>query len=166
MQRHEREKIYQRSQVIKSYNTETHKHNNTFTREGNHVHFKSKPSIDTYQKQNNPPMVTYNSGADELYLSKKDRTKLGLPILRTPDKKVGLANGGAYNGKCITSLTFPQLSSKGTEADTSEELPTSLISMGKKADDGNMSIFTKYGVTIHKEEDVILIFQEKPILVS
>ena len=63
-------------------------------------------------------MVTYNSGADGYYLSKKDRKKLGLPILRISDKKVGAANGGACNGKYVTKLPLPQLSIKVAEADT------------------------------------------------
>ena len=95
-------------------------------------------------------MVTYDSGADRHYLSEKDRTKLGLPILRISDKKVGVANGGACNGKYVTSLPFLQLSRKSAEADTFKEFPTSLTSLGKTADNGNVSIFTKDGVTIHK----------------
>ena len=110
-------------------------------------------------------MVTYDSGADGHYLRKKDRTKLGLPILRISDKKVGVDNGGACNGKYVTSLPFLQLSNKAAEADTFKELPTSLMSVGKTADDGNVSIFTKYGVTIHKEEDVIITCQKKPIII-
>ena len=69
--------IHQRAQVGKSYSTETHKRNNSSTREGKHVQFKIKPSIATYQQHNNTPMVTYDSGADGHYLSEKDRTKLG-----------------------------------------------------------------------------------------
>ena len=79
---------------------------------------KSKPSIATYQQHDNTPMVTYNSGADEYYLSKKDRRKLGLPILRILDKKLGVANGNSCNGKYVTSLPLPQLSSKVAETDT------------------------------------------------
>ena len=97
---------------------------------------------------------------------KKDRTKLGLPILRISDKKVRVANGDACNGKYVTSLPFSQLSNKLAEADTFKELPTSLMSVGKTDDYGNVSIFTKYGVTIHKEEDVIITCQKKPILVG
>ena len=41
-----------------------------------------------------------------------------------------------------------------------------LISVNKIADDGNVSIFTKDGVTIHKEEDLIITCQNKPILVG
>ena len=142
--------IHQRAQVGKSYSTETHKRNNSFPCEGKHVKFKIKPSISTYQQHNNTPMVTYDSGTDGNYLRKKDRTKLGLPILRISDKRVGVANDGACNGKYVTPLPFPQLSRKAAEADTFKYLPTLIISVGKTADDGSVSIFTKYGVTINK----------------
>ena len=46
-------------------------------------------------------MLTYDSSADRHYLSEMDRTKLGLPILRISDKKVGVYNGGACNGQYI-----------------------------------------------------------------
>ena len=96
-------------------------------------------------------MVTYDSVADGHYLSEKDRTTLGLPILIISDNKVGVSNDSACNGKYVSSLPFPQLSRKAAEADTFEELPTSLMSVGKTADNGNVSIFTKDGVTINKE---------------
>ena len=131
------------------YSTATHKHNNSSTHD-KHVQFKIKHSITTYQQQDNKPMVTYDSGADGHYLSEKDRTKLGLPILRILDKKVGVANGGVYNGKYATSLPLPQLFSKAANADTFEEFTTSLMSVGKTADDGNVTILTKDGVTINK----------------
>ena len=111
-------------------------------------------------------MITYDSGADGHYLSKQDRAKLGLPILRILDKKVGLANGSACNSKYVTSIPFPQLSSKAVEADTFEEFPTSLMSAGNTSDGGKVSIFKKDGVTIHKEEDVLIIFHNKPILIG
>ena len=38
--------------------------------------------------------------------------------------------------------------------------------MEKTADDGNVSIFTKDGVTVYKEEDVLITCQRKPILVG
>ena len=63
-------------------------------------------------------MLTYDLGADMHYLSEKDRTKLGLPILIISDKKVVVSNGGACNGKYITTLPFPQISCKAAEADT------------------------------------------------
>ena len=40
------------------------------------------------------------------------------------------------------------------------------MSVVKTADDGNMSIFTKDGVTIYKEEDLLITCHRKPILVS
>ena len=86
--------------------------------------------------------------------------------MRISDKKVGVSNGGACNGKYVTTLPFPQLSSKAAEADRFEEFPTSLMSVGKTADDGNVSIFTKYGVTVYKEEDVLITCQRNPILVG
>ena len=70
--------------------------------------------------------------------------------MRISDKKVGVANGGACNGKYATSLPFPQLSRKAADADTFEDLPTLLMSVSKTAYDGNVSIFTKEGITIHK----------------
>ena len=96
--------ICQRSQVGKTFSTATHQTKNSITGDSNHVHFKSKPSIATYQQHDNTPMLTYNPGADGHYLSEKDRTKLGLLILIISDKKVGVANGGACNGKYVTTL--------------------------------------------------------------
>ena len=69
-------------------------------------------------------MITYDSGADGHYLSKQDRAKLGLPIFRIPNNKVGVANDGACNVKYVTSLPFPQLSNKAAEANTFSEFPT------------------------------------------
>ena len=148
------------------YSTATHNHNNSSTREGKHVQFKKKTSIAMYQQHDNTPMVLYDSGAYGHYLSKKDRTKLGLPILRISDKKVGVANGDACNSKYVTSLPLPQLYSKVAEADTFEEFPTLLMSVGKTADNENVSIFKKYGITIHKEEDVLITCQNKPIIIG
>ena len=86
--------------------------------------------------------------------------------MRISDKKVGVANGGAYNGKYVTSLTFPQLSSKSAEVETFKEFPTSLMSMVKTADDGNVSIFTKDGVTVYKEENVLITCLKNTIIIG
>ena len=40
------------------------------------------------------------------------------------------------------------------------------MSVGKTADDGNLSIFTKDGVTIYKEEDVLITCKKNPILIG
>ncbi len=111
-------------------------------------------------------MVTYNSGADGHYVSEKDQRKAGLPILRTSTRKVGVANGGTSKAKYVTQLPFRQLSGQATQADTFQELPSSLMSVGKAADDGTVSVFTKEGVTVFKEEDVLITCKGEPILIG
>ena len=106
-------------------------------------------------------MVTYDSGADG-----KDRKMVGLPILRISAKKVGVANGSTCKGQYVTALPFPQLSTKAAEADTFNDFPTSLMSVGKTADDGNISIFTKEGVSVYKEEDVLITCKGEAILIG
>ena len=86
--------------------------------------------------------------------------------MRVSAKKEGVANDGACNGKYVTTLPFPQLSNRAAEADVFKELPKSLMSFGKIADDGNVSIFTKEGVTVYKEEDVLITCQRNPILIG
>ena len=68
--------------------------------------------------------------------------------------------------KICNNLTFPQLSQTAAEADTFDEFPTSLMSVGQTSDDGNVSIFTKDGVTVYKEEDVLITCKGKPILIG
>jgi hypothetical protein len=111
-------------------------------------------------------MVTYDSGADGHYISKRDRKKAGLPILRPSTKRVGVANGGTSTAKHVTQLPFKQLSPKATQADTFQDFPNSLMSVGKTADDGTISIFTKDGVTVHKEQDVLITCKAEPILIG
>jgi len=52
------------------------------------------------------------------------------------------------------------------QADTFMDFPTSLMSVGKTANDGTVSIFTKEGVNVFKEEDVLITCKGKPILVG
>jgi hypothetical protein len=40
------------------------------------------------------------------------------------------------------------------------------MSVGKTADDGTISVFTKEGVTVHKEEDVLITCKGEPILIG
>jgi hypothetical protein len=40
------------------------------------------------------------------------------------------------------------------------------MSMGKTADDGTISIFTKDGVTVHKETDILIPCKGEPILIG
>ena len=111
-------------------------------------------------------MVTYDSGADGHYISEADRKRAKLPILRMSNKKVGVANGGVSAGKFVTQLPFDQLSKKAAQADTFQDFPTSLMSVGKTCNDGNISIFTGDGVTVHKEQDVLITCKGAPILIG
>jgi hypothetical protein len=114
----------------------------------------------------NPVLVTYDSGADGHYISEKDRRKAGLPILRTSKRTVGVANGGTSTAKYVTQLPFKQLSAQAQQADTFQDFPTSLMSVGKTADDGTISVFTKDGVNVFKEDDVLITCKGEPILIG
>ena len=113
-----------------------------------------------------PVMVTYDSGADGHYISKKDQRNAGLPILRPSTRKVGVANGGTSTAKYVTQLPFQQLSTQAMQADTFQAFPTSLRSVGKTEDDGTVSVFTKVGVNVFKDEDVLITCKGEPILIG
>ena len=129
------------------------------------VTFAGQAMMAEYNNKNSTVMVTYDSGVDGHYLNGKDRKSVGLPILRISAEKVGVANGSTCKGQYVTALPFPQLSPKAAEADTFNDFPTSLMSVGKTADNGNISIFTKEGVTVYKEEDVLITCKGKAILI-
>jgi hypothetical protein len=99
--------------------------------------------------------LTYNSGANRHNVSKNDIKEACMPILRSSSKKFKVANGGKCKAKNVTQLPFPQLSERATIADTFTNFPKSLMSVGKTTDNGTISIFTKTGVTIHNETDVL-----------
>jgi len=111
-------------------------------------------------------MITYDSGADGHYISKKDREAARLPILRPSTKRVMVANGEKSNSQHVTSLPFPSLSLKARQADTFKESPTSLMSVGKTADDGKISIFTKDGVTVLDKKDGLITCKNKPLFIG
>jgi hypothetical protein len=111
-------------------------------------------------------MITYDSGADGHYISKKDQCKAGLPILRPSTQKVGVANGGTSNMKYVTQLPFRQLSAQSRQADTFQDFPNSLMSVGKTANEGTVSVFTKDGVNVFKEEDILITCKGEPILIG
>ena len=77
-----------------------------------------------------------------------------------------MANGGTSIGEHVIKLPFPQLCQKAAKVDTFEEFPTSLMSVGKTADDGNVSIFTKEDVKVYKEDDVLVACKGKPIFIG
>ena len=110
--------------------------------------------------------LTYNSGADGHYVREDNRKEACMPILRSSNKKVGVANGDTCKAKNVTQLPFPQLSKRATTADTFANFPTSLMSVGKTSDNGTISIFTKTGVTVHKETDVLIRCKGAPLIIG
>jgi len=52
------------------------------------------------------------------------------------------------------------------QADRFQDFPMSLMSVGKMADDGTVSVVTKEGVNVFKEEDVLITCKGKPILIG
>jgi len=110
--------------------------------------------------------ATLDFGADGHYLSKWDCTIAKLPILHPFSKRVGITNGSSSQGRHITALPFTNLSTNATQADTFNDFPNSLISIGCLADDNTISIFTQDGVTIHKEHNVLITCHGDPVLVS
>ena len=79
---------------------------------------------------------------------------------------MGVANGGTSHSVNATSLPFPQLSSTARQAHSFTDFPHSLMSVGKTADDGTVSIITKDGVIVHRESKVLITCQGKPIFVG
>jgi hypothetical protein len=67
-----------------------------------------------------------------------------------------VANGQISTADHETQLPFDGLSATAQRADTFNDFPQSLMSVGKVSDDGTISIFTKDGVTVHREEDVLI----------
>ena len=54
----------------------------------------------------------------------------------------------------------------GAKAGSFDEFPTSSISVGKTNTDGNVFIFTKDGVTVHKEDDLLVTCKGATIVVG
>ncbi len=78
-----------------------------------HVSFATHNTVRLYKEHEEPLMITYNSGSDGNYLSKKDCVKAGLPILR-PSK--GMVRGGQWRNKPGSThhlTTVPQTISTG-----------------------------------------------------
>ena len=70
-----------------------------------------------------------------------------------------------FQGKWETELPPPELSKRAANADYFDEFPTCLMSVGKTNDDGIVSIFTNDGITVHKEENVLITCKGPPILI-
>jgi hypothetical protein len=132
-----------------------------------HVRFAKQAHIQEYNTGGLPIMASLDSGADNHYISEDDRKRLKLPILRKSSRRVGVANGGTSKGIHVTQLPFQNLSAAAIKADTFNDFPDSLISVGQLiADDETISIFSKEGVSVHKEEDVLITVNNEPILIG
>jgi hypothetical protein len=118
------------------------------------VHFAPQRTVRTFQQAKKSVMITYDSGANGNYMAERDIIAINAPILKKSSKRVGVANGEVSKAKYETRLPFARLSPKAAATDTFENFPNSLMSVGKTSDDGTVSIFTKDGVTVVKEEDV------------
>ena len=139
---------------------------NVFQPNKKKVRFASKRTVRIFQDKDIAAMITYDSGADGHYISEHDRHNAGLPILKPSSKRVAVANGEVSHAKNVTALPFKGLSPSANQADTFNDFPTSLMSVGRVADDGTVSVFTKDGVSVYKEQDVLITCQGKPILVG
>ena len=124
------------------------------------------PTVTCFHNEEEPITINYDSGADNHYVSEEERIKLKLQILIPPHKRVAVANGGTSEGKYVTRLPFPQLSTISAVADTFEEFLSYLMSVGKTSDDGNVSIFTHEKVQVYKEADVLITCRGKPIIIG
>ena len=132
-----------------------------------HVHFAHTHTVRRFHQDHVPTVLaTYDSGADGHYISERDRAAANLPILRPSTKRVGVANGNTCSAKHVTALPFPNLSPAASRADTFNQFPTSLLSVGRLSDDNTVSIFTKDGVSVHRETDVLITCQGEPILIG
>ena len=131
-----------------------------------HVSFASHNTLWLYKEHDKPLVITYDSGSKGNYLSKKDLVKAGLLILRPSTHMVGVANGGTSQAQHITQLPFHKLSARARQADTFHNFPTSLMSVGTTSNEGTISVFTKTGDTVFKEEDVLITYKGKPILIG
>ena len=107
------------------------------------VRFATTITVAEAEQDSATIMVTYDSGADDNYMSESNRANARLPILRKSSKRVNVANGGLSKATNVTPLPIPGLSKAAAEAHTFKDFPTSLLSVGKVNDDGNVSIFTQ-----------------------
>jgi hypothetical protein len=96
-----------------------------------HVSFATQNTVRLYKDHKELLMITYNSGSNGNYLSKKDRIKAGLPILQPSARMVGVANGGTSQAQHVTRLPFHKLSAWARQADTFQDFPMLLMSVGK-----------------------------------
>ncbi len=87
-----------------------------------HIRFAKHNKVHLFSNAETPIMVTYDLGADGHYISKKDRRKVGLSIIRKSTRWVGVANGGVSQqnfSRKYHSRTCQPKQSKPTHSKTS-----------------------------------------------
>jgi hypothetical protein len=132
-----------------------------------HVSFTKQNKVHLYDSTGTPSiMLTYDSGANEHYTSKQDQCKASLHILGPSTQWVGVVNGGRSKAKYVARLLFCKLFAQLMQADTFQDFPSSLMSIGNTANNGTVSVFTKEGVNVFKEEDVLITCKGKPVLIG
>ena len=130
------------------------------------VWFGTKMRVATFvESKATTTFATYYSGAVGNYASEADSAKEGRPILRHSSRKVNTTNSWCSQGKYVEELSIRELSDKAAEVGTFDSFPQSLISVGKTNDNGHVSIFTKTGFTVHKEEDVLIACKGVPLMI-
>ena len=129
---------------------------------------KKATEVYEYDKENKPTIlwVTYDSGADAHYIKESHRKAAHLPAIRKSKKRVGVADGRVSKGITVTKLPIPQLEEEAASADTFNKWSSNLLSVGKLADADTLSIFNKDGVEVYKEDDVLITYKGRPILIG
>ena len=111
--------------------------------------------------------ASYDSAADGNYTTEVDRATLNMPILRPSTKRVAVANGKVEHGVHRTVLPLPDsIPSEIRQGDSFNSFTNTLLSVGRMANAGYTSIFTKHGVQVIKDEDVLIRLQGKPVMIG
>jgi hypothetical protein len=132
-----------------------------------HVSFAKQNKVNLFDATPTPSiMLTYDFGANGNYISEHDQCKAGLSILQPSTQRVGVANGGTSNTQYATQLPFHKLSAQLRQADTFQDFPTSLMSVEKTSDNGTVSVFTKEGIIVFKENNLLITCKGEPILIG
>jgi hypothetical protein len=130
------------------------------------VSFATTRQVQIIQAKEVAAVITCDSSMDGHYLSERNCKSIGLPILRPSTKQVGVTNGGTSTARHVSHLLFQQLSDWAVSTDSFDNFPSLLMSVGKTSDDGTISIFTKDGITVHKEQDILITCKSEPILID
>jgi hypothetical protein len=130
------------------------------------VRLAPKAQVRTFHTAHEDITVTYDSEADGNYISKNDIQKAGLPILRRSTRRVSVANGEVSTGTNVITLPMLQLPKEDTEGNAFDNFLHSLMSADKTSGAGTISIFRKDGLTVHKEDNVMITCKGTPIMIG